>query len=139
MRIAVLIASALMVSTTGCGLLFYTPYRVAHMTPEQLREAPDADICVSAGRTDAGPVNSEIARRKLLSEADRRHVELERVAVGMSRCALEIVMARRRWILEEVIVSSTGNTRLTFAREIRMKQKFFATVGPGQFVTEWAE
>lgn len=139
MRIAITASAALLLAGPGCGLLFYTPYRVAHKTPEQLRSVPNADLCASAGRTGAGPVLAEVERRQLLSPEDRVHIDLERVAVGMSRCALEIVMARRHWILEQSITTSAGDTRLTWARELRMKQKFYATVNPDEVVTEWAE
>ena len=125
--------------SSGCGLFYYTPYKVAHMTPEELRTIPDAHLCAGAGRATSKTIQAEIDRRALLSDEDREHIALERVAVGMSRCALEIVMPRRHYMLVESTRDSTGLTRLTWQNEWGRVRKFYATIDSQQRVTEWSE
>lgn len=138
-RRRVLLSAANAILASGCGLLFFTPYKVTHMSPEQLRDAPNAHLCAGAGRSMSRTIEAEIERRGLLSDSDREHIELERVAVGMSRCALEIVMGRRRWVLHKSTTTSSGFTDLVWLKEMSRYREFHTRVDENDRLVEWVE
>lgn len=121
------------------GTACTTTQRVAMMGADELRGVSDAALCGGAAIRHSEQIDAEIERRNLISEDERGLIERGDIANGMGRCAIELVMDRRGWVLYRAIQSSTGKTDLVWVNKLGPYREFRITLGQDSRVVEWAE
>lgn len=65
-----------------------SPMSISTMSPEELKNVKDKDLCAAYGMERKEKLKTEMERRTLLTDDEWKLVEKKQIEVGMSICAL---------------------------------------------------